>query len=711
MKDPIQERMDALTSANLRLLKRVDALERRLAELEARTPGEPAFIAPAAEPVGADSPTVEPAAESVPVPPFDAERPEVHYRGETTPPQFVLPHESGTASIESKVGLNWLNRIGAITLVIGVVFFFKYAVDNEWIGPTGRILLGVIAGLALTAYGYRCWRGKQEIYAQGITAAGLGTLYLSFWAAHDLYQLVPAALAFALMAVTTALAGGFAWLYQAEALGALSYGLGAFTPILLSSGEYRPWFFTGFVGILNLSWLALARHMRWKRLEWLPVAFTAMVGSDFLDELKHEDKGPVGTLWMGFTYAAFIPSPWPVIAGATQFFCGLGGGLAWREHTLVAGLTVVTFLVLGLLVSALKKITWMPLASLAGFTMGYWILRGGVSVPTPVALLLSIASVGFVLMAGYAVRRIQLAQDFAPANLLMLIVPGVCFYLAGFEALGNDLTPWRGLFTAALAGAYAGMGIWLRPREWDSASAEVRPAMFCAGAALVLVTVAIAVQFSGFSISVLWALETAGLAWLASRFASNPLRFSTALLAIFVLGRILAFDSVALRDPQMVTVVLNMRMFTCAVSALALWVAGWWLKPNVLGVVPYLCGHAILLFGLALENWTWAMQTAPEGSRTSAISMGLTVLGAAYGLALVAAGVAWRSRLNRLLGLGLLAVVVLKLYLADVWTMQTFYRMLAFGALGALLLATSFFYSRFRAKIETWMEEDETHQH
>jgi hypothetical protein len=35
-----------------------------------------------------------------------------------------------------------------VTLVLGIAFFFKWAVDNQWIGPGGRVILGVIAGLA-----------------------------------------------------------------------------------------------------------------------------------------------------------------------------------------------------------------------------------------------------------------------------------------------------------------------------------------------------------------------------------------------------------------------------------------------------------------------------------------------------------------------------------------------------------------------------------
>jgi uncharacterized membrane protein len=66
-----------------------------------------------------------------------------------------------------------------------------------------------------------------------------------------------------------------------------------------------------------------------------------------------------------------------------------------------------------------------------------------------------------------------------------------------------------------------------------------------------------------------------------------------------------------------------------------------------------------------------------------------------------------RFPLNRLLGLGLLAVVVGKLYLMDVWSMERLHRIAAFSVLGLLLLATSFLYSRFRAKVEDWMKNDE----
>ena len=56
-------------------------------------------------------------------------------------PPPVQP-SSDRAKLERRLGLTAVNRIGALTLAIGIIFFFRYAVDNEWIGAAGRVVAG-----------------------------------------------------------------------------------------------------------------------------------------------------------------------------------------------------------------------------------------------------------------------------------------------------------------------------------------------------------------------------------------------------------------------------------------------------------------------------------------------------------------------------------------------------------------------------------------
>src|SRR5580765_4426780 len=57
--------------------------------------------------------------------------------------------ENEEGELEGKIGKLWLNRIGIVAILIGVSYFIKYAFDNGWIGPTGRVALGLLAGIGL----------------------------------------------------------------------------------------------------------------------------------------------------------------------------------------------------------------------------------------------------------------------------------------------------------------------------------------------------------------------------------------------------------------------------------------------------------------------------------------------------------------------------------------------------------------------------------
>ncbi|RYY16697.1 MAG: DUF2339 domain-containing protein, partial [Chitinophagaceae bacterium] len=52
--------------------------------------------------------------------------------------------------LEKFIGENLINKIGIAILVLGIAFFVKYAIDQEWINETGRVCIGLGAGALLT---------------------------------------------------------------------------------------------------------------------------------------------------------------------------------------------------------------------------------------------------------------------------------------------------------------------------------------------------------------------------------------------------------------------------------------------------------------------------------------------------------------------------------------------------------------------------------
>src|SRR6267154_4277111 len=148
----------------------------------------------------------------------------------------TFPADSGI-DLESRIGSHWLNRIGIAALLIGVSYFLKFAFDNNWIGPAGRVSIGILAGIAVVVWSERSRAKGYKAFSCSLKAVGIGTLYLSLWAAFQLYALLPSGVAFLAMVIVTSATVVMAWTQDAEILAAFALAGGFSTPLLLSTGQ------------------------------------------------------------------------------------------------------------------------------------------------------------------------------------------------------------------------------------------------------------------------------------------------------------------------------------------------------------------------------------------------------------------------------------------------------------------------------------------
>jgi uncharacterized membrane protein len=177
-------------------------------------------------------------------------------------------------SLESRIGSQWFNRIGILALLIGAAWFLKFAIDNHWIGPTGRVLIGLLAGTGLIAWSERFQRGGFRLFAYSLKAVGSGILYLSLWAAFSVFHLIPSSVAFAAMILVTAFNGFMAWLQDAEVLALYAIVGGLSTPLLLSTGENHEVALFSYLFLLDFAVLVLVALRPWSRLLFLSFAGT-----------------------------------------------------------------------------------------------------------------------------------------------------------------------------------------------------------------------------------------------------------------------------------------------------------------------------------------------------------------------------------------------------------------------------------------------------
>jgi uncharacterized membrane protein len=277
----------------------------------ASPPAQPSAAPVPASPQPASFPAAAAAAgpASPPPPPFQP-------TAEATAPRFALIDSTAsltsaqdTRSLESRIGSQWFNRVGILALLIAVAWFLKLAFDNHWIGPLGRVLIGLLAGAGLIAWSERFEKRGFTAFAYSLKAVGSGTLYLSLWAAFSLYALMPAWVAFAAMAAVTAFNGIVSWARDAELLALYAIAGGLSTPLLVSTGGNHEIALLTYLLILNVAVLILVALRPWSRLLFATFGGTVFFFIAWWNEFYTADQQHITAFFLTCFFLLYALAP------------------------------------------------------------------------------------------------------------------------------------------------------------------------------------------------------------------------------------------------------------------------------------------------------------------------------------------------------------------------------------------------------------------
>lgn len=169
-------------------------------------------------------------------------------------------------SLEERIGGRWFAKIGMAVVILGLSFFLKYAFDNGWVNPTGKVLIGIFCGLIMLYLGERTIR-RYSLYGQILSGGGLAALYLSIYAAFNFYSLIGSLAAFGLMAVITGVAIALSLRYDAQSLIIVALLGGFATPYLVSSHVNNQVGLFSYIIILDLAVLFVSVFKNWRWLQ------------------------------------------------------------------------------------------------------------------------------------------------------------------------------------------------------------------------------------------------------------------------------------------------------------------------------------------------------------------------------------------------------------------------------------------------------------
>ncbi len=222
---------------------------------------------------------------------------------------FASDGKTDHRSLENRIGSQWFNRIGILAMLIAAAWFLKLAMDNHWVGPLGRVLIGLVAGAGLIAWSERFRSKGFAGFSYSLKAVGSGTLYLSLWAAFSLYQLMPSSAAFAAMIVVTAFNGLMAWRQDAELLALYAIAGGLSTPLLISTGENHEIALLSYLLLIDLAVLVLVALKPWSRLLFVAFVGTALLFGAWASTYYAYDQHLPTTFFVSCFFLCFAIAP------------------------------------------------------------------------------------------------------------------------------------------------------------------------------------------------------------------------------------------------------------------------------------------------------------------------------------------------------------------------------------------------------------------
>lgn len=193
-------------------------------------------------------------------------------------PPVTATSPSTPARLERDIASRWMVWVGGVALALGGVFLVKFGVEHSVLGPSGRVIAGLVLGLILVLSSEWLRQretplalprlGQQADYVPAALAGG-GVIawYASLLTAFELYDLISPGLAFVLLAGVSLLAMALS-LLQGPLLAVLGLLGGYLVPALVSTGQGSLTGLLSYVALVSLAALGLQFRVQRRWLWW-----------------------------------------------------------------------------------------------------------------------------------------------------------------------------------------------------------------------------------------------------------------------------------------------------------------------------------------------------------------------------------------------------------------------------------------------------------
>lgn len=248
------------------------------------------------------------------------------------------------AALENTIGRNWTSWIGAIVVVLGVLFFLKYAWDQGWLAlsPAARVGSTIGAGLLFVVAGEWLRMRQMRVLAGTLAGIGVAIVMAAFLAGYALFDVPVFSSKIAAAGVCIAAAGGI-WLAMRMNVMTLAVIalLGAYlAPAILQTGHDDSLVLILYLGTLaTVGWVLAYLKPRWSAMRWFVWTWTVLWMIGWLAKYGISQKHTVLALaavaffFVGFLTEAILTLRRALRVGDLNNPSGPFGFTAWLENS------------------------------------------------------------------------------------------------------------------------------------------------------------------------------------------------------------------------------------------------------------------------------------------------------------------------------------------------------------------------------------------
>ena len=179
------------------------------------------------------------------------------------PPPPVSEKADTSSFFEKISGANLLSKIGIVTLVLGIGFFVKYAIDQEWINEIGRVGIGLFTGGLIIAIAHKL-KAKYSVFSSILVGGGISVFYITITLAFREYALFSQTVAFIMLIAVTIFSVLLSLLYDRKELAVFSLLGGFAAPLMVSTGSGNYIVLFSYILILNAGMLVVSYMKKWR---------------------------------------------------------------------------------------------------------------------------------------------------------------------------------------------------------------------------------------------------------------------------------------------------------------------------------------------------------------------------------------------------------------------------------------------------------------